>query len=155
LGSPRNQGRLGVSYLPSRNGPQFRVQSKALETGKIEREEWIVETRKVDEARAEEFAGKMVGVLNDAMLALMSSIGHQTGLFDTMAEMPPSTSEEIGSAADLNERYVREWLGAMVVGGVLEYDPAAKTYKHRSEAARRRHLQQLLHSQKGLAGSVA
>ena len=43
----------------------------------------------------EAFAEQMLGVLNDAMLALMTSIGHQTGLFDTMADLPPSTSEEI------------------------------------------------------------
>jgi hypothetical protein len=32
-----------------------------------------------------------------------------------MAELPPSTSEEIARAAALDERYVREWLGGMVV----------------------------------------
>ena len=42
----------------------------------------------------------------------MISIGHRTGLFDTMATLPPSTSEQIAAAAGLNERYVREWLGA-------------------------------------------
>jgi 2-polyprenyl-3-methyl-5-hydroxy-6-metoxy-1,4-benzoquinol methylase len=94
-----------------------------------------METHEVDGAMAEEFAGKMVGVLNNAMLALMTSIGHQTGLFDTMADLPPSTSEEISAAANLNERYVREWLGAMVVGGVVEYDPDGKTYRLRPEHA--------------------
>ena len=74
----------------------------------------------------EAFAEQMLGVLNDAMLALMTSIGHQTGLFDTMADLPPSTSEEIASAAKLKERYVREWLGAMVVGDVVTYDPPAR-----------------------------
>lgn len=87
-----------------------------------------METPEVNEARAEEFGGKMVGVLNDAMLALMTSIGHQTGLFDTMADLPPSTSEEVASAANLNERYVREWLGAMTVGGIVEYDLTGQTY---------------------------
>ena len=42
----------------------------------------------------------------------MTSIGHQTGLFDTMAGLPPSTSEQIAEAAGLHERYVREWLGS-------------------------------------------
>jgi 2-polyprenyl-3-methyl-5-hydroxy-6-metoxy-1,4-benzoquinol methylase len=83
----------------------------------------------IDQARVEAFAGQMLGVLNDAMLALMTSIGHQTGLFDAMAGLPPATSEEIASAANLNERYVREWLGAMVVGGVVEYDATAKAYR--------------------------
>ncbi len=84
--------------------------------------------QELDPAKQEAFAGRMVQMLNDACLALMSSIGHQGGLFDTMAELPPSTSDGIASATGLNERYVREWLAAMVVGGVIEYDPAAGTY---------------------------
>ena len=99
----------------------------------VEVRSWV--TQELDEAKVEEFAGKMVGVLNDAMLALMTSIGHQTGLFDAMAELQPSTSEEVASAADLDERYVREWLGAMTVGGVVDYDPAAATYHLPPESA--------------------
>jgi 2-polyprenyl-3-methyl-5-hydroxy-6-metoxy-1,4-benzoquinol methylase len=45
-----------------------------------------------------------------------------------MAGLPPSNSEEICSAANLNERYVREWLDAMVVGRIVEYDPENGTY---------------------------
>lgn len=86
-------------------------------------------TQELDETKEEAFAGQMVGVLNDAMLALMTSIGHQTKLFDAMANLPPSTSEEIASSANLNERYVREWLGAMVVGGIVEYDPDKNAYR--------------------------
>jgi 2-polyprenyl-3-methyl-5-hydroxy-6-metoxy-1,4-benzoquinol methylase len=33
--------------------------------------------------------------------------------------MAPATSSEVATAAKLNERYVREWLGAMVTGGVV------------------------------------
>jgi SAM-dependent methyltransferase len=58
----------------------------------------------------------------------MTSVGHRTGLFDTMAALPPSTSEEIAAKAGLNERYVREWLNAMTVGRFVDYDPASKTY---------------------------
>jgi len=70
----------------------------------------------------------MLGILNNAALALMTSIGHRTGLFDTMAGLPPSTSAQIAAAAGLNERYVREWLGAMVVGRIVDYDPASGGY---------------------------
>ncbi len=82
----------------------------------------------LDQGKAEAFAMRMVGVLNEGALAIMTSIGHRTGLFDAMSEMPPSTSEQIASAADLNERYVREWLGAMVVGGTVEHDAESGTY---------------------------
>jgi SAM-dependent methyltransferase len=83
----------------------------------------------IDQAKAEAFAGQMVGVMNSALLGFMSSIGHQTGLFDKMAELPPSTSQQIADGTGLNERYVREWLGAMVTGGFIEYDAADKTYR--------------------------
>lgn len=77
---------------------------------------------------AEMFAGKMIGMMNQAALALMTSIGHRTGLFDTMAAMEPATSPQIADAAGMNERYVREWLGAMTTGGIVVYDPKQGTY---------------------------
>ena len=46
-------------------------------------------TNELDQARAEAFAERMLGVLNDAAIALMTSIGHRTGLFDVMAGLPP------------------------------------------------------------------
>ncbi len=85
-------------------------------------------TQTLDAAKAEAFAGQMAGIMNGASLALMASIGHQTGLFDTMADLPPSTSPQIAEAADLNERYVREWLGAMTTGRIIEYDRATGAY---------------------------
>src|SRR6201995_6126187 len=70
---------------------------------------------------AEEFAERMLRTMNEAALALMVSVGHRTGLFDAMAGMPPATSAGIAAASGLNERYVREWLGAMVTAGVVEH----------------------------------
>ena len=83
----------------------------------------------LDPTGAEAFADRLIGVLNDGSLALMTSIGHRTGLFDAMASLPPSTGERIAEASGLNERYVREWLGAMVVGRIVEYDPENGTYR--------------------------
>ncbi len=75
-----------------------------------------------------EFAGRMNRMVNEASLALMVSVGHRTGLFDVMAELPPATSAEIASRASLDERYVREWLAAVSAGRIVEYDGAAKTF---------------------------
>ena len=83
----------------------------------------------IDAQRTEQFAERMMGVLNDASLALMLSVGHRTGLLDTMADAPPGTSAEIATAAGLQERYVREWLGAMTVGGVVTFDPTTGCYE--------------------------
>lgn len=85
-------------------------------------------TLQIDETKVDLFAEKLVGTLNGGALALMISLGHQTGLFDAMAKLPPATSNEIAAAAELNERYVREWLGAMVTGEIVEYDPGESVY---------------------------
>jgi len=85
-------------------------------------------TNLLDQSKAEAFADRMLNTLNEGALALMTSLGHRTGLFDVMSDLPPSTSEQIANAAELNERYVREWLGAMVVGRIVEYEPANRTY---------------------------
>jgi len=89
-----------------------------------------------DEAKAEAFAERFVADLNASSMMMMTSIGHRTGLFDTLDGLTWATSEEIATAAGLNERYVREWLGAMVTGQVVDYQPADKTYRLPLEHAR-------------------
>lgn len=87
-------------------------------------------TRKpeLDSAKAEAFAGRLLRALNDGALCLMAAVGHRVGLFDTMRDLPPATSDEIARRAGLNERYVREWLGAMVTSRVIDVDPGSKRY---------------------------
>ena len=85
-------------------------------------------TQQIDQQKAEAFAERMLGTVNEAAVALMTSIGHRTGLFDVMSGLAPATSAEIAAAADLDERYVREWLGAMVTGGIVEHDPDNAAY---------------------------
>lgn len=88
-----------------------------------------------DPDRAHGFAERLLTTLNEGALCLMLSIGHRTGLFNAMADRGPLTSEQIAAAANLDERYVREWLGAMTAGRVVEYDPADRTYLLPSEHA--------------------
>jgi ubiquinone/menaquinone biosynthesis C-methylase UbiE len=82
----------------------------------------------LDEAKAEKFVGRFMESMNGAALILMTSIGHKTGLFDHLGEMTPATAHEIAEKAGLNERYVREWLAAMVMGEVVEYDELTQRY---------------------------
>ena len=77
----------------------------------------------LDLGAVEAFGDKMMSILNLGMTANMMSIGHQVGLFDAMAGIARhATSEQIATHAGLDERYVREWLGAMATSGVVEYD---------------------------------
>jgi 2-polyprenyl-3-methyl-5-hydroxy-6-metoxy-1,4-benzoquinol methylase len=76
----------------------------------------------------EDFGSELLATLNHGALCLMISIGHRTGLFDVMSGMAPSTSAEIARQSGLNERYVREWLGAMVTGRVVDVNPETQQY---------------------------
>jgi 2-polyprenyl-3-methyl-5-hydroxy-6-metoxy-1,4-benzoquinol methylase len=81
-----------------------------------------------DPAKSEAFAERFLMALNNGALCLMVSVGHRTGLFDVLRTLPPATSHEIATRAGLHERYVREWLGAMVTAGVVEVDPVTKLF---------------------------
>jgi 2-polyprenyl-3-methyl-5-hydroxy-6-metoxy-1,4-benzoquinol methylase len=89
----------------------------------------------VDATKAQAFAGRLLTALNDAALCLMVSVGHRTGLFDVMTQSSPTTSEDLASRAGLNERYVREWLGAMVTARVVTIDPATSRFTLPAEHA--------------------
>lgn len=76
----------------------------------------------------DQFADQLLGMLNQGALALMVSIGHRTGLFDAMAELSSATIDEIATHTGLDRRYITEWLGAMVTGTLLIYDPESRRY---------------------------
>ncbi len=92
----------------------------------------------LDQNKAEEFAERMLDVVNDGALALMTTIGHRTGLFDAMAGLPPSTS-----AAD--RRGGRARTSATSASGSGRWSPAGSSSTTRrtrtyAPAARARRL---------------
>lgn len=88
-----------------------------------------------NQQKAEAFSESLVEVLNKSAIALALSIGDRVGLFKVMANLPASTSQQIADAAKLNERYVRECLGALVTGRVVNYFPETLTYQLPAEHA--------------------
>lgn len=95
----------------------------------------IVQQDTVARAKQEAFAQKLIGILNGGGIAVMISVGHRTGLFDAMRGLGWATSEGVAHAAGLHERYVREWLGCMVTGGVVEFDDTLRRYRLPDEHA--------------------
>lgn len=83
----------------------------------------------VDKGRVEAFGQRMLEILNGGALTLAVSTGHRAGLFDTLADLEGATAAGIAEAADLDERYVREWLAAVVTGGIVDYEPRDRTYR--------------------------
>ena len=71
---------------------------------------------------------RVLRILDDGAICVLGSIGHELGLFDTLASLPPATSAQIADAAGLDERYVREWLGGMTTARFVQYVPEDRTY---------------------------
>jgi len=76
---------------------------------------------------AQDFARKLLGIYTGGVLTKLIDIGQQTGLFETAAQ-GPGTSRQLAERAGLDERYVREWLGAMATSGIFTYDAAQQSY---------------------------
>jgi 2-polyprenyl-3-methyl-5-hydroxy-6-metoxy-1,4-benzoquinol methylase len=74
------------------------------------------------------FSQKLIEMVNHGMAGLMISVGHRTGLFTAMRSGRSFSSAELAKTAGLNERYVREWLGAMATSGIVQIDRDSRLY---------------------------
>jgi 2-polyprenyl-3-methyl-5-hydroxy-6-metoxy-1,4-benzoquinol methylase len=88
----------------------------------------------LDVQAVETFARKLLDVLTGNALIKLVVLGYRTRLFEA-ATQGPSTCAELADRAGLDERYVREWLGAMVTGGLIHYEPAEGRYTFPAEHA--------------------
>ena len=64
-------------------------------------------------------------IVNDASGAVgirLCAIGVDLGIFDDLAHNGPSTSEELSSRMNLNERYLREWALGLFSSGYLDFN---------------------------------
>jgi ubiquinone/menaquinone biosynthesis C-methylase UbiE len=67
------------------------------------------------------FTQKMIDILNGGALNLAVAIGYRTGLFDIMERFDtPQPISVLSEHSGLNARYIREWLGIMITGGIVE-----------------------------------
>ena len=81
----------------------------------------------LDPEKVQAFVGKAISDLGGAVGAALVVIGDKLGLYRAL-KAGPATSEELAHRANLNERYVREWLAAQAAGGYVSYDPSAGRY---------------------------
>jgi 2-polyprenyl-3-methyl-5-hydroxy-6-metoxy-1,4-benzoquinol methylase len=82
----------------------------------------------MNEQKVHEIAFRVVGDMGGAFVMALGYIGDRLGLFKEMAGAGPMTSAELVDKTKLNERYVLEWLRAMVAAEYLDYDPATQKY---------------------------
>ena len=95
----------------------------------------MADTGVIDAARQEEFVGKVVEQISGTMTTLLAAIGDRLGLFKNLAEQGRQHRLELASRCNLNERYLREWLGGMSTAGYLNYDGATKRFSLPAEHA--------------------
>jgi 2-polyprenyl-3-methyl-5-hydroxy-6-metoxy-1,4-benzoquinol methylase len=70
------------------------------------------------DALVERLFGATLGSLDVASVY----VGARLGLYRTLRDRGPPTSNELAEAAGLNERYVREWLEQQATTGILDVD---------------------------------
>lgn len=68
-----------------------------------------------------DFSKRLTQILNHGALNLALAIGYKNRIFDVLEDLNrPVTVAEIASASTLSARYLEEWLGIMVTGGIIE-----------------------------------
>ena len=85
--------------------------------------------------QAQQLALRIVSDMGGAFTMALAYIGDRLGIYQEMRDAGPVTSEELASRTGLQERYVREWLRAMVASEYLDYDPPSGRYLMTPEQA--------------------
>lgn len=85
--------------------------------------------------KVHEMAFRVVGDTAGAFTAALGYIGDRLGLFKAMAGAGAMRSPNLAARTQLNERYVREWLRAMVAAEYIDYDATTDMYRMTDEQA--------------------
>ena len=91
-------------------------------------------TLTLDEETVAAFGDQIFASYTGAFVTYMIDLGLRTGLFEAAA-VGPATSHELAKRAGLQERYVREWLGAVATAGIVTYEPPTETFTLPAEHA--------------------
>lgn len=76
-----------------------------------------------DKTQEQDFASRLTAILNGGALNLALGIGYRLGLFEVMDKLTaPATPEDIAKEAKLSARYVKEWLGVVATGKIVDVE---------------------------------
>lgn len=75
----------------------------------------------MDEARLNEFMGKLVTDMGGAAMLANIILGEELGLYRAMADSQPVSPENLAERTGCNARLVREWLSAHAASGYMEH----------------------------------
>lgn len=74
-------------------------------------------------ASRRELIDQVIADVGGAFVSGLGYIGDRLGLFHALVEYGPISSQALSGKLSLDERYLREWLDAMVSAGYVEVDP--------------------------------
>ena len=89
----------------------------------------------LDQAKLDEFVGKILNDMGQAATGAMVLIGDKLGLYKALAEGGPLASAELAVRTGTAERYTREWLAAQAAAGYIQYQPETGKYAMTTEQA--------------------
>lgn len=73
-----------------------------------------------DNVDVEEYAKNLNNIVHSGFITLALGLGINTGLLDIVSKLnKPESISTIAELSNLNERYVKEWLGCMVAGKIV------------------------------------
>lgn len=75
----------------------------------------------MNEAKLNEFMGKLVSDLGGAAMLANMIVGEELGLYRAMADSQPVSPEALAAKTGCNARLLREWLSAHAASGYMEH----------------------------------
>ena len=75
----------------------------------------------MDEAKLQEFMGKLITDMGGAAMMANVILGEELGLYRAMADSVPVTPEELATKTGCNARLIREWLNCQAAAGYMEH----------------------------------
>src|SRR5512146_1923062 len=75
----------------------------------------------MDEAKLNEFMGKLVNDMGGAAILASVILGEELGLYKAMADSKAVSADELAARTKCNPRLVREWLSAQAASGYVEH----------------------------------
>ncbi len=76
----------------------------------------------MDDAKLQEFMGKLVTDMGGAAMLANVIVGEELGLYRAMADNALVAPEDLATKTGCNERLLREWLSAHAAAGYMEHD---------------------------------
>lgn len=88
-----------------------------------------------NEEKFAELQGKVMADVGGAMGVLMAYMGDQAGVYKVLEDIGPCTHEELAECADIDARYLREWLSSNAAAGYVDYDAETDQFSLSPEQA--------------------